>query len=98
MSTSWAAGLTFAILLFALGALVIGLCRAAARADRHAEVARTLVWDTATRQWVRIPAGAARGPGQLTIREVADADALEIVGAFDRLHQAIRDEQQKGAL
>lgn len=98
MSTPWAASLTVAILFLALGTLALGLCRTAARADRQAEVARTLVWDTATQQWIRIPAGRPRGPGQLTVHEVAEADALEIVGAFDRLHQAIRDEQQKGEL
>lgn len=98
MSTAEAASLTFAIVFLALGLLALGLCRAAARADRAAEVARTFVWDTAAQQWIRIPAGAPRGPGQLTVHEVAESDALEVVGAFDRLHQAIRDEQQKGEL
>lgn len=69
--------------------------------------ARRMAWDFATEKWVRLPSGAAPGPGQMTAGQIAEADPLELLylaPAFDaeldagcaRMWDAIRDEQQKG--
>jgi hypothetical protein len=67
----------------------------------------TRVWDADAEQWVDIPPGAVPGPGQMTSRDLAEADQLELLyrapaydaaldAGCDRLRQAIRDEQNKG--
>jgi hypothetical protein len=101
MSTPEAASLTVGILLFALGLLVIGLCRTAGRVSRAEE---QRVWDNAAGQWIQLPPDAAPGPGQLTVDQVTGADPLELLylapvaeqaARLDRLRQAIRDEQKE---
>lgn len=67
------------------------------------ERAGLTVWDSAAEKWIRLAPGAERGPGQMTSREVEDADQLELLWlapAFDpetaagwsRLQQAIDDD------
>lgn len=85
--------------------VLLRLCRT----RRPAQCAGTRVWDTAAERWVYLPPGVAPGPGQMTGREVDEADALgllylapaydaELEAGCDRLLRALRDEQQKGEL
>jgi hypothetical protein len=81
-------GLVFIALLAAVF-LLIGMCRAAAAADRAAEAqaARgTRVWDDRAGQWVLLPPGEAPGPGQFTPEQIAELDELTVAlaaPAFD---------------
>jgi hypothetical protein len=90
-----------AVCAFAL----LRLCRT--RRPAREQCAGARVWDTVAEAWVPLAPGAVPGPGQMTEREIAEADALELLylapaydaeleAGFDRLRQAIRDEQQKG--
>lgn len=61
------------------------------------------VWDFAAEKWIDLAPGGRPGPGQMTARDVAEADPLELLylapaydPGIDRLRQAIRDEQQNG--
>ena len=58
------------------------------------------VWDFAAEAWIDLPAGVQPGEGQMTARDLAEADPLELLylsnaydPGIDRLRQAIRDEQ-----
>jgi hypothetical protein len=101
VSTAAAANTTIAIVFLALGLLVVGLCRASARADHSAEAHRPRVWDNTNGEWVHVPPGAQPGSGQLTVDEVTEADPLELLleaPAYEGPRQPIHDEQTKGEL
>lgn len=109
MSTFEAAFLVIAFVGAGLSAAYWQLRRAAAEEstrDRLIREARerTTVWDADAGKWVNLPPGIAPGPGQMTSRDIAEADPLELLWAApaydaaldagcDRLRQAIRDEQ-----
>lgn len=78
MSTSMAGGLTFAIILFALGVLAIGLCRVSGRASRDEELGELTVWDFTAERWVHLPPGAEPGPGQMTRRQIERTPGMEL--------------------
>lgn len=70
---------------------------------RRPSEACVAVWDFAAEKWIDLPPGVKPGPGQMTARDVAEADPLELLylsnaydPGIDRLRQAIRDEQQNG--
>ena len=95
MSTAAAASWTFAIVLLLLGLLAVGLCRVAGRASRQEDV------------WAVAHDDDEYDVGPDSLRLLQDTDAYldeyvladaEMAAGFDRLRQAIRDEQQKGEL
>lgn len=111
MSTFTAGFLVVAFVGAGLSAAYWQLRRAAAEEstrDRLIREARerTTVWDAAAEKWVDIPPGAVPGPGQMTVREITEADPLELLyrapaydaaldAGCDRLWDAVRDEQTK---
>ncbi|WP_406156900.1 hypothetical protein [Streptomyces canus] len=74
--------LMIAALLLLAGALLLGMCRAAAAADRAAErqaqAHGTTVWDDRIGEWMHLPAGVQPGPSQYTAADVAALDQLVI--------------------
>lgn len=106
MSIDIAMNWGIAVILGAAGVALIRLCRAP-RPVRVRQPGVT-VWDSATDRWVRLAPGAQPGPGQLTARQIAELDQLELAWlapAYDRfdlgaglkrLRDAVRDEQQGG--
>jgi len=79
------------------------------RRPARGQCAGAKVWDTTAEAWVPLAPGAVPGPGQMTEREIDEADALELLylapaydaelaAGCDRLLQAIRDEHPKGEL
>lgn len=65
------------------------------------------VWDFTAHTWTTLPPGTQPGPNQMTARDIATADPLELLwltpaydrdlaAGCDRLRQAVRDEQQNG--
>ncbi len=66
-----------------------------------------LVWDFTAETWIRLTPGIEPGPGQMTARQIEEADPLELLylaRAYDphldageaRLQAAIDDEQNGG--
>jgi hypothetical protein len=99
-----------AIAAFSVTAAVVlfRLCRTRRPSEAQRVVAARrrvglTVWDFAAEKWIDLPPGVKPGEGQMTARDVAEADELELLylapaydPGFDRLRQAIRDEQQNG--
>lgn len=111
MSAVTACWLIAAVLLL-VGLLLLagGLCRVGGMATR-AEETRGRVWDFEEEEWVDPPVDSEPGPKQMTGRQIADADGLDLLylsRAYDpatdpqwaarraRLLDAVRDERQKG--
>jgi hypothetical protein len=99
-----------AIAAFSVTAAVVlfRLCRTRrpSQAQRVAAARRRVgltVWDFAAEKWIDLPPGVPAGPGQMTARDVAEADPLELLylapaydPGLDRLWQAVRGEQENG--
>lgn len=50
------------------------------------------VWDTTTHRWVHLPPGVQPGPGQMTNRDIEEADQLELLWlspAYDEAAAAV---------
>jgi hypothetical protein len=89
-----------AVLLVFAALLTLGLCRAAGRPTPAKETRGLRVWDFDAEAWVDLPAGARPGPGQMTSRQIEDADDLELLwlsrpyvrpAGLERLWDAARD-------
>jgi hypothetical protein len=109
VSTFASAFLVIAFVGAGVPAVYWQLRRAAAEESTRQRLVRearacTRVWDAAAERWVDLPPGSVPGPGQMTAREITDADPLELLwlapaydaaldAGCDRLRQAIRDEQ-----
>lgn len=105
-------GETIANLAYVAGILIVGslacwwMCKD--EPDEGGDEIGVAVWDSAAEKWVTLAPGAEPGPGQMTAREVEEADQLELLylapaygetdlnAGCERLWQAVRDEQQKG--
>ena len=107
MSTLTAALIVVVLIAAGLLLLALGLCRAAGMASR-AEETRGRVWDFEEEEWIDPPVDSEPGPKQMTGRQIADADGLDLLylsRAYDpatdpqwaagraRLLDAIRDER-----
>lgn len=107
MSGETVANLAYAGFIAALGGALIWLCREPKPTE--AERGGLTVWDFTAEAWVDLPAGASPGPGQMTCREIDEADQLELLwlapaygdeGDLDvdtglrRLRAAMGDEQE----
>ena len=83
-----AVNLVIVALLLLAAFLLLGMCRAAARADRAQErqARGTAVWNGDTQQWTHLPPGVQPGPSQYTAAQVTELDQLEVAlaaPAFD---------------
>lgn len=105
MSSNTIFNLLYALFFLSLAGVLWRLTRSLARDTEQGENERAgmAVWDSAAEKWIRLAPGVEPGPGQMTGREVEDADQLELlwlVPAFDpelaagraRLQQAIDDD------
>lgn len=106
-ATAIAINLAVAGLLVLAALLILGLCRATSR-EFPAREPLGRVWDFDTEEWVDPPADGEPGPQQMTGRQIADADDLELLwlsrpyeraavdpswaSGLERLWDAARDE------
>ena len=87
--------LAYVTVLLLAGVALVRLCRRPSEAERVDAARKRVglrVWDMAAEEWVALPPGVGPGPGQLTAREVTDADPLELLylaPAYDRSSAAI---------
>jgi hypothetical protein len=86
MTTAEAALIVFAVVSSSLAGTYFALARARRKPSERARIiaaahARTglTVWDTTTHRWVHLPPGVQPGPGQMTNRDIEEADQLELL-------------------
>lgn len=113
MNAATVINLAFAAFLILAAVVLFRLCRTprATKQQRAAEARKRVgltVWDFAAEAWVELPVGAEPGAGQMTRRQIDEADQLELLWlapsysgpdleiGHQRMRAALRDDQQGG--
>lgn len=111
MSAETVINIGYAAVIGGLGVALIRIsCRPRPTAAQRVAAARVrvgfTVWDFDAEEWVELSPGVEPGPGQMTARDIAKADELELLylsRAYDpawdagreRLWDAVRDQQNQ---